>query len=291
MMEPALERRLTRAMSRALMDFQMLADGDRVMVCVSGGKDSYTMLHMLRELQKRAPIRFELVVVNIDQGHPGYPADRLRKYMREEGHDFTMIEEDTYSIVTDKIPEGKTYCSLCSRLRRGILYRVATEMRCTKIALGHQRDDILQTLLLNLFFAGQLAAMPPKLIAQDGHVVIRPLAYCAEEDIAAFSKEMAFPILPCDLCGSQDNLQRKIVGQMINDLEAKHPDIKAVMLAATQNVRPSHLLDKDLWRKLGLEAAGEIEEGDGLGGASRLVRDARPNLAPASAGSAGSVEG
>ena len=261
-------------MSRAVMDFQMLAEGDRVMVCVSGGKDSYTMLHMLRELQQRAPIRFELVVVNIDQGHPGYPADRLRKYMREESYDFTMIEEDTYSIVTDKIPEGKTYCSLCSRLRRGILYRVAKEMRCTKIALGHHRDDILQTLLLNLFFAGQLAAMPPKLMAQDGHVVIRPLAYCAEEDIAAYAKEKAFPILPCDLCGSQDNLQRKIVGQMINDLEAKHPDIKAVMLAATQNVRPSHLLDKGLWQKLGLEAARE-EESSGLVGASRLVRDAR----------------
>jgi len=268
-------------MSRALMDFQMLADGDRVMVCVSGGKDSYTLLHMLRELQQRAPIRFELVVVNIDQGHPGYPADRLRKYMRDENYDFTMVEEDTYSIVTDKIPEGKTYCSLCSRLRRGILYRVAKEMRCTKIALGHHRDDILQTLLLNLFFAGQLAAMPPKLMAQDGHVVIRPLAYCAEEDIAAYSKEKAFPILPCDLCGSQDNLQRKIVGQMINDLEAKHPDIKAVMLAATQNVRPSHLLDKGLWQKLGLEAARE-EENSGLVGASRLVRDLRP---------VGSVEG
>jgi tRNA 2-thiocytidine biosynthesis protein TtcA len=213
-------------------------------------------------------------VVNIDQGHPGYPADRLRKYMREESYDFTMIEEDTYSIVTDKIPEGKTYCSLCSRLRRGILYRVAKEMRCTKIALGHHRDDILQTLLLNLFFAGQLAAMPPKLMAQDGHVVIRPLAYCAEEDIAAYAKEKAFPILPCDLCGSQDNLQRKIVGQMINDLEAKHPDIKAVMLAATQNVRPSHLLDKGLWQKLGLEAARE-EESSGLVGVSRLLRDSR----------------
>lgn len=262
-------------MSRAVMDFQMLADGDRVMVCVSGGKDSYTMLDMLRALHARAPIRFEIVVVNVDQGHPGYPADRLRKFMRDEGYDFTMVEEDTYSIVTDKIPEGKTYCSLCSRLRRGILYRVAKEKRCNKIALGHHRDDILQTLLLNLFFAGQLAAMPPKLMAQDGHIVIRPLAYCAEEDIAAYAKEKAFPILPCDLCGSQDNLQRKIVGQMINDLEAKHPDIKAVMLAATQNVRPSHLLDKDLWQKLGLEAAREVE-GDGLVGASRLVRDVRP---------------
>src|SRR3954447_6698273 len=270
-----IERRLSRGLARAITDFSMIADGDRVMVCVSGGKDSYTMLHLLRELSRRAPIQFDLVVVNIDQGHPGYPADRLRKYMREESYDFTMIEEDTYSIVTDKIPEGKTYCSLCSRLRRGILYRVATEMRCTKIALGHHRDDILQTLLLNLFFAGQLAAMPPKLVAQDGHIVIRPLAYCAEEDIAAYSKEKAFPILPCDLCGSQDNLQRKIVGGMINDLEEKHPGIKAVMLAATQNVRPSHLLDKDLWRSLGLEAARDVEN-DGLVGLSRLVRDVRP---------------
>lgn len=274
---PSLERRLTRAMSRAVMDFEMLADGDRVMVCVSGGKDSYTMLDMLRELQRRAPIRFELVVVNVDQGHPGYPADRLRSYMRDEGYDFTMIEEDTYSIVTDKIPEGKTFCSLCSRLRRGILYRVAKEMRCTKIALGHHRDDILQTLLLNLFFGGKLAAMPPKLMAQDGHVVIRPLAYCAEADVAAYAKEKAFPILPCDLCGSQDNLQRKIVGQMLDDLEEKHPGIKAVMLAATQNVVPSHLLDKDLWRKLGLEAAREAEN-DGLVRLGRLVRDPLPSV-------------
>jgi tRNA 2-thiocytidine biosynthesis protein TtcA len=278
MVEDALhsvERRLTRAMARALMDFQMLVEGDRVMVCVSGGKDSYTMLDLLRELQKRAPIRFELVVVNIDQGHPGYPADRLRGYMRAEGYNFTMIEENTYAIVTDKIAEGKTYCSLCSRLRRGILYRVAKEMGCTKIALGHHREDILQTLLLNLFFAGQLAAMPPKLMAQDGHVVIRPLSYCAEEDIAAYARAKAFPILPCDLCGSQDNLQRKVVGGMINDLEEKHPGIKAVMLAATQNVRPSHLLDKQLWRSLGLEAAREVES-DGLVGVARLVRDARP---------------
>jgi len=270
----ALERRLTRAMSRAVMDFQMLADGDRVMVCVSGGKDSYTMLHLLRDLSRRAPIRFDIVVVNVDQGHPGYPADRLRAYMREEGYDFHMIEEDTYSIVTEKIPEGKTFCSLCSRLRRGILYRVAKELGCTKIALGHHREDILETLLLNLFFAGQLAAMPPKLIAQEGHVVIRPLAFCAEEDIAAYAKEKAFPILPCDLCGSQDNLQRKIIGEMIDDLERKHPGMKAVMLAATQNVRSSHLLDKGLWSALGLEAARELD-GDGLVGAARLVRDGR----------------
>jgi len=271
-LNPSLERRLTRAMSKAVMDFQMLRDGDRVMVCVSGGKDSYTMLDMLRDLQRRAPIRFELVVVNIDQGHPGYPADRLRAYMAEQQYDFTMVEEDTYSIVTDKIPEGKTYCSLCSRLRRGILYRVAKEKGCTKIALGHHRDDILQTLFLNLFFGGKLAAMPPKLVAQDDHVVIRPLAYCAEEDIAEYARVKAFPILPCDLCGSQDNLQRKIVGQLINDLEAKHPGIKAVMLAATQNVVPSHLLDARLWQSLGLEAAREVE-GDRLVALDRLIRD------------------
>src|SRR5687767_11775323 len=238
----AIERRLTKAMGRALRDFDMIADGDRVMVCVSGGKDSYTMLHLLRELQRRVPIRFELKVVNVDQGHPGYPADRLHRFMREQAYDFTMIEEDTYAIVTEKIPEGKTYCSLCSRLRRGILYRVARELGCTKIALGHHRDDILQTLLLNLFFAGQLAAMPPRLVSEEGHVVIRPLAYCAEEDVAAFAKEKEFPILPCDLCGSQDNLQRKIVGRMLDDLEREHPGMKNVMLAAVQNVRPSHLL-------------------------------------------------
>ena len=268
----SLERRLSKAFARAITDFSMLEDGDRVMVCVSGGKDSYTMLHLLRELSRKAPIRFELVVVNVDQGHPGYPADRLRKYMRDEAYDFHMIEEDTYSIVTEKIPEGKTYCSLCSRLRRGILYGTAKRLGCTKIALGHHRDDILQTLLLNLFFAGQLASMPPKLMAQNDHVVIRPLAYCAEEDITAYAHAKAFPILPCDLCGSQDNLQRKIVGQMLNDLEEKHPGIKAVMLAATQNVRPSHLLDKGLWQKLGLSAAREVE-GERLVSLERLVRD------------------
>jgi len=267
----SVERRLTRGLSRAITDFGMIADGDRIMVCVSGGKDSYTMLHLLRDLSRRAPVRFELVVVNVDQGHPGYPADRLRTYMREEAYDFRMIEEDTYSIVTEKIPAGKTYCSLCSRLRRGILYRAARELGCTKIALGHHRDDILQTLLLNMFFAGQLSAMPPKLVSDEGHVVIRPLAYCAEEDIAAYAKAKMFPILPCDLCGSQDNLQRKIVGGMIDELERTHPGIKNVMFASLQNVRPSHLLDKELWRKLGLEAARDTEE-SGLLTTARLVR-------------------
>lgn len=270
-MDVAIERRLTRGIARAITDFGMIAEGDRVMVCVSGGKDSYTMLHLLRELSRKAPIDFSLIVVNVDQGQPGYPADRLRRYMREEQYDFRMIEEDTYSIVTEKIPEGKTYCSLCSRLRRGILYRLAKEYGATKIALGHHRDDILQTLFLNLFFAGSLAAMPPKLVSEDGHVVIRPLAYCAESDIAEFAREKAFPILPCDLCGSQDNLQRKIVGTMLNDLEAQHPGIKNVMLSALQNVRPSQLLDKDLWKKLGLEAAREPSPEGDLVSVSKLV--------------------
>jgi tRNA 2-thiocytidine biosynthesis protein TtcA len=269
----AVERRLTRALARAITDFGMIEQGDRVMVCVSGGKDSYTMLHLLRELSRRAPVRFELVAVNVDQGHPGYPADRLRAFMQSEGYEFTMIEEDTYSIVTEKIPKGKTYCSLCSRLRRGILYGAARRLGCTKIALGHHREDILQTLLLNLFFAGQLAAMPPKLVSEEGHVVIRPLSYCAEEDIAAFAGWKAFPVLPCDLCGSQDNLQRKIVGGMLDELERAHPGIKNVMLAALQNVRPSHLLDKDLWRALDLEAA-KTPEATGLVSAARLVRAA-----------------
>jgi tRNA 2-thiocytidine biosynthesis protein TtcA len=254
----ALERKLGRAVSRAIADFDMVAEGDRILVAVSGGKDSYTMLHVLRALQRKAPVRFELKVVNVDQGHPGYPAHVLREYMASEGHDFTMIEEDTYSIVTEKIPAGKTYCSLCSRLRRGILYRVATELGCNKLALGHHRDDVLQTLLLNLLFAGQLAAMPPKLVANEGrHVVIRPLAYCAEEDIRAFAEQARFPILPCDLCGSQEHLQRKAVGRLLDDLERERPGSKANMLAALQNVRPSHLLDRRLWRALGVAAASD----------------------------------
>ncbi len=252
----------------------MIADGDRIMVAVSGGKDSYTLLHLLRALQKKAPVDFELKVVNIDQGHPGYPAQTLRDWMATEGYDFTMIEEDTYSIVTDKIPANKTYCSLCSRLRRGILYRVATEMGCTKIALGHHRDDVLQTFFLNLQFAGQLAAMPPKLVSNDGkNVVIRPLLYCAEEDIRAFALEQAFPILPCDLCGSQENLQRKVVGRTLDAMERDRPGTKAIMLAALQNVRPSHLVDKDLWRRLGLAAADENDETERVVPPSRLVRD------------------
>jgi tRNA 2-thiocytidine biosynthesis protein TtcA len=277
-MEPhVLERRLGKALSRAITDFSMIEEGDVVMVCVSGGKDSYAMLDLLRRQQARAPVTFTLKVVNVDQGHPGYPAQTLRDWMASEGYDFRMIEEDTYSIVTEKIPAGKTFCSLCSRLRRGILYRAARELGCTKIALGHHRDDVLQTLLLNLFFAGQLAAMPAKLVSQEGQVVIRPLVYCAEEDLRDYARLRAFPILPCDLCGSQDQLQRKIVGRMLDDLEAKQPGVKQVMLAATQNVRASQLLDKRLWAALGLQAAEEASaagegSGDGLLSPARLVR-------------------
>jgi tRNA 2-thiocytidine biosynthesis protein TtcA len=256
-------KKLQKALGRGVTAFDMLQDGDRVMVAVSGGKDSYTMLHLLRELSRKAPVRFQLVAVNVDQGHPGYPAQTLVDWMAREGYDFRLVREDTYAIVTEKIPEGKTYCSLCSRLRRGILYRVAKELGCNKIALGHHRDDVLQTFLLNLYFAGQLAAMPPKLVADEGRLqVIRPLVYAAEEDIRAFAAEQAFPILPCDLCGSQDNLQRKIVGRMIDDLERDRPGTKAIMLAALSNVRPSHLVDKGLWQALGL-AVSPPREDDG----------------------------
>jgi tRNA 2-thiocytidine biosynthesis protein TtcA len=262
----ALEKKLGRAASRAIADFSMIEDGDRILVAVSGGKDSYTMLHLLRSLQRKAPVDFELRVVNVDQGHPGYPGHVLREYMAREGYDFTMIEEDTYSIVTEKIAKGKTFCSLCSRLRRGILYRVAKEFGCNKIALGHHRDDVLQTLLLNLVFAGQLGAMPPRLVADGGAlVVVRPLVYCAEEDIRAFAELAEFPILPCDLCGTQEHLQRKAMARLIDQLERDHPGTKTVMLSALQNVRPSHLLDQRLWRSLGLPAALDDEDGQGQG--------------------------
>jgi tRNA 2-thiocytidine biosynthesis protein TtcA len=258
-----VEKKLGRAVSRAIADFTMIEEGDRLLVAVSGGKDSYTMLHLLRSLQRKAPVSFELRVVNVDQGHPGYPGHLLREYMERERHDFTMIEEDTYSIVTEKIPKGKTFCSLCSRLRRGILYRVAKELGCNKVALGHHRDDVLQTLLLNLLFAGQLGAMPPRLVADRGSlVVVRPLVYCAEEDIRTFAELAQFPILPCDLCGAQEQLQRKAMARLLDQLERDNPGTKTVMLSALQNVRPSHLLDQGLWRALGLAVAADEDAVD-----------------------------
>jgi tRNA 2-thiocytidine biosynthesis protein TtcA len=241
------ERLLLRDVGRAISDFGLVEDGDRIMVAVSGGKDSYGLLVLLRALQRKAPVRFQLIAVHLDQGHPGYDGAPLARWLAAEGFDHRILREDTYSIVTDKIPEGKTYCSLCSRLRRGILYRVADELGCNKIALGHHRDDALETLLLNLFFAGKLASMPARLTSDDGaHVVIRPLIYCAEETLAGFAAERAFPILPCNLCGSQSEAQRKQMKALLNDLERQHPQLRNSMLAALGNVNPTHLLDRDL---------------------------------------------
>ena len=256
-----LERRLTRDMGRAIAEFAMIAEGDRVMVAISGGKDSHTMLHLLRRFQRSAPISFEIIAVNIDQGQPGYPVEMLRSYLLAEGYEHRIVHEDTYSVVTSKVPEGKTYCSLCSRLRRGILYSLAVEMGCTKIALGHHRDDALATLMLNLVFAGQLKSMPPKLRSDDGrNIVIRPLIYAAEPTIARFAELSRFPILPCDLCGSQENLQRKQMQRLLDDLEAKNPGTRASMLAALRNVRPTHMLDAGLWQKLGLPLVGDAPD-------------------------------
>lgn len=255
------ERELARDLGRCVMDFGLLAEGDRVMVCLSGGKDSYTMLHLLERLRRRAPIHFDLVAVHLDQGHPGYDGSPLTNWLKEEGYTHHVLREDTYSIVTDKLEPGSTYCSLCSRLRRGVLYNAAQELGCTKIALGHHRDDAIETLMLNLIFAGQTKAMPPKLVSDDGrNVVIRPLLYCAEPTIAAFARGMRFPILPCDLCGSQENLMRKQVKALITDMEKLSPRVRESMLAALGNVRPTHTLDAGLWKALGLEVAREGEE-------------------------------
>jgi tRNA 2-thiocytidine biosynthesis protein TtcA len=237
-----LERRLLRDMGRAIGNHHLIEDGDRIMVAISGGKDSYGLLVLLRALQARAPVSFDLLAVHLDQGQPGYDGAPLERWLQAEGVPYKILRENTYAIVTDKIPEGKTYCSLCSRLRRGILYRVAGELGCNKIALGHHRDDALETLLLNLFFGGKLASMPPRLVTDDGRfVVIRPLAYAAEADLAALAEERGFPILPCRLCGSQDEAQRKQMKALLTDLERKHPTLRQTMLAAIGNVVPSHL--------------------------------------------------
>jgi tRNA 2-thiocytidine biosynthesis protein TtcA len=259
-----LDKRLCRLVGQAIGDYNMIEAGDKVMVCLSGGKDSYALLDVLLKLQRRAPIDFELVAVNLDQKQPGFPGHVLPEYLKALGVPFHIEEQDTYSIVKDKIPEGKTMCSLCSRLRRGILYRVADELGATKIALGHHRDDLLQTLFLNMFFGGKLKGMPPKLVSDDGrHIVIRPLAYVHEKDLVRWAEVQAFPLIPCTLCGSQENLQRKQVGAMLQDWEKRFPGRLDNMLHALQNVVPSHLADGTLYDFRNLTATGVAsEQGD-----------------------------
>jgi tRNA 2-thiocytidine biosynthesis protein TtcA len=259
-----LEKRLCREVGRAIVDYNMIEDGDKVMVCMSGGKDSYTLLDILIRLQKRAPVRFELVAVNLDQKQPGFPEHILPEYLKTTGVPFHIENQDTYSIVKRVVPEGKTTCGLCSRLRRGILYRVAEELGATKIALGHHRDDIVQTLMLNMFFGGRMKAMPPKLASDNGkHVVIRPLAYVPEKDTARWAQYQNFPIIPCNLCGSQENLQRQIVGDMLRDWDKKYPGRIDNMFRAMQNVVRTHLLDPSLHDFRHLKATGVAsEDGD-----------------------------
>ena len=250
-----LQKRLRRQAGNAIIDYGMIQEGDKIMVCLSGGKDSYTMLEILRSLQRNAPVNFSLVAVNLDQKQPGFPEHVLPNYLDSIGVDYHILERDTYSVVKEKTPEGKTTCALCSRLRRGSLYGFAEEIGATKIALGHHREDILETLFLNMFFGGSLKAMPPKLLSDDGkNIVIRPLAYCREADIQAYSEAMEFPIIPCNLCGSQPNLQRQVVKEMLAEWEVKHPGRLESMFKAVTNVAPSQLADRQLFDFEGLEA-------------------------------------
>lgn len=256
-----LAKRLRRETGRAIQDYQMITEGDRVMVCLSGGKDSYTLLEMLLQLQARAPVRFEVHAVNLDQKQPDFPEEILPGYLEERGVPFTILEQDTYSVVKRNIPEGKTMCSLCSRLRRGALYSFAREQGFTKIALGHHRDDILATFFLNLFFGGKMSAMPPKLLSDDGqNILIRPLAYCREADIEAYATDMAFPIIPCNLCGSQTHLQRQQVRRMMDQWEREFPGRNESKFRALCNVAPSQLADPSLF-----DFAGLAREGDATG--------------------------
>jgi tRNA 2-thiocytidine biosynthesis protein TtcA len=241
--QASLEKRLAHEMGRCIADFELIEPGDRVMVAISGGKDSYTLLHLLERARQRAPVPFEIVAVHLDQGQPGYDGVPLRAWLRDNGYTHHILREDTYQLVTERIPEGKTYCSMCSRLRRGILYNAAERLDCTKIALGHHRDDAIETLMLNMMFNGSLSAMPAKLRSDDGrNIVIRPLLYSSERDIAAYAADLDFPIIPCNLCGSQENLWRQEVKRLLDDIEQRVPKVRQSMLAALKNVHASHLL-------------------------------------------------
>ena len=238
-----MEKRLAHEMGRCIADYELIEPGDRVMIAISGGKDSYTLLHLLERARRRAPVPFEIIAVHLDQGQPGYDGRALEAWLRKEGYDHQILRKDTYKVVTEVIPEGQTYCSMCSRLRRGILYNAAERLGCTKIALGHHRDDAIETLMLNMMFNGSLSAMPAKLASGDGrNTVIRPLLYSSERDIAAYSEQLNFPIIPCNLCGSQDNLWRQQVKEMLDDIEKRAPQVRQSMLAALKNVHTSHLL-------------------------------------------------
>ena len=257
--ENKLEKKLCRLVGQAIGDFGMIEEGDKVMVCVSGGKDSYAMLDILMKLRERAPINFDIVAVNLDQKQPNFPAEILPSYLKSLGVQFHIEEQDTYSIVKRVIPEGKTTCGLCSRLRRGILYRVADELGATKIALGHHRDDILETLMLNMFYAGKLKGMPPKLRSDDGkHIVIRPLAYVPEKLLERYAEDMNFPIIPCDLCGSQPNLQRQVMKEMLRDWEKKHPGRVENLFRSMHHIVPSHLMDGEAFDFQNLEISTEL---------------------------------
>ncbi len=275
-----LQKRLRRLTGSAITDYNMIEEGDRVMVCLSGGKDSYTMLDILLALQKVAPIAFELVAVNMDQKQPGFPEQVLPEYLSKLGIEFHIIEKDTYSVVKSVVPEGKTTCGLCSRLRRGTLYGFAEDIGATKIALGHHKDDIVETLFLNLFHAGRLKAMPPKLRSDDGrNVLIRPLAYCREADIVAYSAERNFPIIPCNLCGSQENLQRKVIKEMLHGWDKQHPGRVENIFSALQRVSPSQLADGDLFNFLDLAIDRSSQRPQGL--ASEKSPDDSQSIAPA----------
>lgn len=259
-----LKRRLESDVGKAIADYNMIESGDTVLVCISGGKDSYTLLSILMALQKRAPVDFRLIAMNLDQKQPGFPADVLPTYLAGLGIDYRIVEQDTYSIVKEKIPEGKTTCSLCSRLRRGVIYRTAKELGANKIALGHHRDDIVHTLFLNMLFGGKLKGMPPKLLTDDGaHVVIRPLAYCSENEIARYARGMEFPIIPCNLCGSQSNLQRQKIREMMADWDQRYPGRTESVFTAMQNIVPSHLADNALFDFKGLHVGDALADMDG----------------------------